>query len=81
MVNNKKLKVKSDETRISEKLLSSFRKQLERIEDAIDTVSKEICCYSELDNNINGIISGTITVDPNNLDHTKALAYLKKHVR
>ena len=80
MVNDNKIKVKSDETRISEKLLSSFRTLITRLERELDTVTSDLKSYTSLDGHVKQIVSGEVQVDMDNSEHIRAVAYLKKHV-
>ena len=80
MVKNNQIKVQSDEARISEKLLANFRRQAERIEEEQLRVAEEITSYTLLDNDVKSIVAGETTVDLKNPDHTRVVAFLKKHV-
>ena len=80
LVRDDKLKVKSEETRRSEKMLSSFRAQISRLEREISITENEISSYSSLNTDVHAIVSGSMDVDLKNPDHTRAVAYLKKHV-
>ena len=80
LVNDNKIKVKSDETRISEKLLSSFRAQISRIELELEQTSTKLNDFLVLDNNVKRIVSGEIEVNLEDSEHTRAVAYMKKHV-
>ena len=80
MVNDNKIKVKSDETRISEKLLSSFRTLITRLERELDTVTSDLASYTSLDGHVKQIVSGEVEVDLDNSEHLRAVAYLKKNV-
>ena len=81
LVNDDKIKVKSEETRISEKLMSSFRAQVTRLERELDNTTTELDNYQVLDGNVKSIVSGEVAVNLENPEHTRAVAYMKKHVR
>ena len=81
MVNSNQIKVQSEETRISEKLLAGFRRQVQRIDDEQIRVSQEIDSYTVLDDLVKSVVAGETTVDLANPDHTRVVAFLKKHVR
>lgn len=81
MVNDDKIKVKSEETRISEKLMASFKTQVTRLERELDLTTTDLANYQILDGNVKSIVSGEVSVDLENPEHTRAVAYMKKHVR
>ena len=80
LVNDNKIKVKSDETRISEKLLTSFRTLITRLENELDTVTSDLESYTSLDGHVKQIVSGEVQVDLDNSEHVRTVAFLKKHV-
>ena len=79
-MNDDKIKVKSDETRVSEKLLSGFRKQIKRLETELETAQSDLQSYQLLDQTIKEIVNGDVDVDLKNPEHTRAVSYMKKHV-
>ena len=80
LVKDDKIKVKSDETRVSEKLLSGFRKQIRRLEDELESTQAELDSYQMLDQMVKEIVNGKVQVDLANPDHTRAVAWMKKYV-
>ena len=81
MVKDDKLKVKSDETRVSEKLLSGFRKQIKRLEDELEKTQTSYQSWHLLDQTVKEIVDGSVECDLENTEHVRAVAHMKKHVR
>ena len=65
---------------MSEKLLSGFRKQIRRLESELETIQSDLESYQLLDQMIKEIVNGDVEVDLKNPEHTRAVAYMKKHV-
>ena len=61
-------------------MLSSFRAQISRLERDISLTENEISSYTSLNADVHAIVSGDLKVDLTNPEHTRAVAYLKKHV-
>ena len=80
LVLDKKLHVRSERVRRNETLLSGFRTQVSRIEDALQECSEDLKNYQSLDKVIKLIMTPGTEPDLENPDHTRAIAYLKKHV-
>ena len=80
LVLDKKLHVRSERVRRNETLLTGFRNQVSKIEDALGVCSEDLKNYESLDETVKLIM--TPGVDPNleDPDHTRAIAFLKKHV-
>ena len=61
--------------------MSSFRAQVTRLERELDNTTTDLENYQILDGNVKSIVSGEVSVDLENPEHTRAVAYMKKHVR
>ena len=51
-----------------------------RLEREISLTENEISSYNSLNADVHAIVSGALDVDLKNPEHTRAVAYLKKHV-
>ena len=75
-----KLQVKSEETIRSERQIKSFKAQISRLSREITLVEKEQENYNQLKLLVDAFMSGELQVDLKNPEHTRTVAFLKKHV-
>ena len=80
LVLDKQLNVRSEKVRRNETLLTGFRNQVSKIEDSLSNCTTNLKDYEHLDEMIKHIMTPGVNPDLENPDHTKAIAYLKKHV-
>ena len=60
--------------------MGSFRAQVTRLERELDNTTTDLDNYQILDGNVKAIVCGEVSVDLENPEHTRAVAYMKKHV-
>jgi len=80
LVLDKKLNVRSEKVRRNETLLTGFRNQVSKLEDALSNCTVNLKDYEHLDETVKHIMTPGVDPDLENPDHTRAIAYLKKHV-